>query len=693
MVRIKPLVKAVAERGMPAVAVTDISNLFALVKLQHAAAAEGIKALIASDVLVAAEDINEEPTPLVLIARNDKGYRNLSELLSRGWVDGRSLGRALLQRAWIAEQAEGLIALSGGRTGDVGKALLAGNVDHARALLDDWMRIFPDSFYLELQRTGRSGEEDYIHAAVDLALATDCPVVATNDVCFLDADEFEAHEVRVCIHDGRTLDDPRRERRHTGQQYLKTPEEMCELFQDIPEAIENTVEIARRCNVNVEFGKYYLPEYPIPEGYTREDYLSKVARDGLDARLEKILDPAAGDYGERRKGYDDRLEFELGVINSMGFPGYFLIVMEFIQWAKDNDIPVGPGRGSGAGSLVAYALKITDIDPLEYDLLFERFLNPERVSLPDFDIDFCMDGRDRVIHHVMERYGRDAVSQIITFGTMSAKAVVRDVARVQGKPYGLADKLSKLIPFEPGMTLEKAMEQEPLLTEFISQNEDAEEIMDMAFKLEGLARNVGKHAGGVVIAPTKITDYCPVYCDDSGSFMTQFNMIDVEQVGLVKFDFLGLRTLTIIDNAVKSINAERASRSDGPIDIHAIPLQDGAIYDDLRHAKTTAVFQLESRGMKDLMKKVRPERFGDIVALVALFRPGPMQLADDFIQRKNDKDAVIDYLHPSLKPVLEGSYGVMLYQEQVMQIAQILAGYTLADADLLRRAMGKKKPE
>lgn len=678
---------------MPAVAITDISNLFGLVKLQHAASAGGIKALIGSDVLILPDEAEDEPTPLVLLARNETGYRNLSSLLSRAWVEGRTLGRATLRREWIAEQSAGLIALSAGRTGDVGKALLAGNRDHARALLQDWMRIFPDSFYLELQRTGRSGEEDYIHAAVDLAVETACPVVATNDVCFLDPDEFDAHEVRVCIQDGRTLDDPRREQRYTDQQSLKTPAEMCELFEDIPESIENTLEIARRCNVTVDFGNYYLPEYPIPEGYSKEGYLSEVSRRGLDARLEKTLAANASDELQQRERYAERLEFELKVINDMGFPGYFLIVMEFIQWAKDNGIPVGPGRGSGAGSLVAYALKITDIDPLQYDLLFERFLNPERVSLPDFDIDFCMDGRDRVIHHVMERYGRDSVSQIITFGTMSAKAVVRDVARVQGKPYGLADKLSKLIPFEPGMTLEKAMEVEPLLREFVEQNEDAEEIMSMAFKLEGLARNVGKHAGGVVIAPTRITDFCPIYCDDSGSFMTQFNMIDVEQVGLVKFDFLGLRTLTIIDNSVKSINGRRQSTDAGPIDIHAIGLEDPAIYDDLRHARTTAVFQLESRGMKDLIKKVRPERFGDIVALVALYRPGPMQLAGDFIERKNHRDAVIDYLHPSLKPVLEGSYGVMLYQEQVMQIAQVLAGYTLADADLLRRAMGKKKPE
>ena len=648
---------------------------------------------MASDIWVSGENTNEEPTPLVLIARTDKGYRNLCELISRSYSEGQSMGIPGIKRGWIAAQSEGLIALSGGREGDVGRALLAGNGEEARRRARRWMELFPDAFYLELQRTGRDNEEDYNNLAIELAIELECPVVATNDVRFLDREEFEAHEVRVCIHDSRTLDDPRRERRYSPEQYLKTADEMWALFEDLPEALENTVEIARRCSVNLDLGHYYLPEYPVPEGETTASFLRNVAAKGLNERLEKILDPGAADFREQRQAYDERLDFELNVINNMGFPGYFLIVMEFIQWAKDNGIPVGPGRGSGAGSLVAYALKITDIDPLEYDLLFERFLNPERVSLPDFDIDFCMDGRDAVIQHVTERYGREAVSQIITFGTMAAKAVVRDVARVQGKPYGLADKLSKLIPFEPGMTLTRAMEEEPLLREFVDTSEEAEEIMEMAFKLEGLARNVGRHAGGVVIAPTRLTDFSPTYCDESGSgLMTQFDMVDVEQAGLVKFDFLGLRTLTIIDNAVKSINRRRQQQGEAPIDIDTIDLEESVIYDDLKQAKTTAVFQLESRGMKDLMKKVKPSRFGDIVALVALFRPGPMQLADDFIKRKHGIEEV-DYLHPSLQHILEGTYGVMLYQEQVMQIAQVLAGYSLADADLLRRAMGKKKPE
>ncbi len=688
IVRINPLMEALSARHMPAVGMTDINNLFALVKFYNAAQTAGIKPIIGADVWVAPEKEGEEPTPLVLLARSDVGFGNLRELISRSYTEGQDARGAVLQREWIRDGADGLLALSAGQTGDIGGQILRGDMGAAARLVRQWMQIFPDAFYLELQRVGRAGEEEYIAGAVDLAVELGCPVVATNDVRFIDAGDYEAHEARVCIHEGRMLDDSRRVRRYTPEQYLKRPEEMAALFTDIPEALENSVEIARRCSVDVDLGNYYLPHYPVPEGYTPEDFLVEVSERGLANRLTQIDNPDVSAYSER-------LGYELGVINKMGFAGYFLIVMEFIQWAKDQGIPVGPGRGSGAGSLVAYSLLITNIDPLEYDLLFERFLNPERISLPDFDIDFCMDGRDQVIQHVMERYGREAVSQIVTFGTMGAKAVVRDVARVLGKPYGLADRLSKLIPFEPGMTLAKAMEQEPQLPAFIDSSEDAQEIMEMAYHLEGIARNVGKHAGGVVIAPTRLTDYTPVYCEPGGGgMMTQYDMVDVEQVGLVKFDFLGLRTLTIIDHAVASANQRHraAGEDDRVIDIDQIPLEDPLIYADLQQAKTTAVFQLESRGMKDMIKKVRPNRFADIVALVALYRPGPMQLADDFVKRKNSGEGV-DYLHPSLEGVLEGTYGVMLYQEQVMQIAQVLAGYSLAEADILRKAMGKKKPE
>lgn len=692
-VRIKALVQATQSAGMPAVAISDLNNLFGLVKFFKQAVSAGVKPIVACDVWVEDQDPSAEPSMLVLIALRQSGYKALSRVLSKGYTENYHQGRMVLRREWLKEDGEGLLALSAAADGDVGKAILAGQSDEAEARARYWQSMFPEGYYLELQRLGRSFDELHIEGALALSERLQIPVVATNDVRFMAADEFEAHEVRVCIHQSRTLDDPRREKKYSEEQYFKTAAEMTALFQDIPEAIENTVAIAQRCSVELVLGQSFLPEYPVPEGQTMAGFLEQTALEGLQERFDLFpieKKPASEDWQQH---YFDRLAFELNVINNMGFPGYFLIVMEFIQWAKAEDIPVGPGRGSGAGSLVAYALKITDVDPLEYDLLFERFLNPERVSLPDFDIDFCMDGRDRVIQHVTERYGAEAVSQIITFGTMAAKAVVRDVARVQGKSYGLADKLSKLIPFEPGMTLAKAMEEEPLLVEFVRGNDEAEEIMEMAFKLEGLARNVGRHAGGVVIAPTRLTDFSPTYTDDSGGgLMTQFDMNDVEQAGLVKFDFLGLRTLTIIDNAVKSINARMGLDGEPLVDIDRLDLEDAAIYADLQAAKTTAVFQLESRGMKDLMKRVKPNRFADIVALVALFRPGPLQLADDFIRRKHGLDEV-DYLHPSLQEVLKDTYGVMLYQEQVMQIAQILAGYSLADADLLRRAMGKKKPE
>lgn len=700
LVRIKPLLKRVAELDMPACAITDQTNFYGLIKFYKAAQGSGVKPIIGSDFWVANSDSEGKPTLLTLLAMNERGYKNIIELISRAWQHGQQQGVAYIQRSWVTEHSEGVIALSGGKWGDIGMALLAGRAPQAQELLEGWMHDFPSRFYIELQRTGRENDEEHLHMAVALADELQCPVVATNDVRFLKRDEFEVHEARVCISEGRTLDDPRRERRYSDQQYLRTAEEMTELFSDLPEAIGNTLEIAKRCTVNIQMGKYFLPEYPIPEGLTEADFFRKITREGLEQRLERILDSAAADYAERRKVYDDRLNFELDIIVQMGFPGYFLIVMDFIQWAKDHDIPVGPGRGSGAGSLVAYSLKITDLDPLQYDLLFERFLNPERVSMPDFDIDFCMDNRDKVISYVADNYGRDAVSQIITFGTMAAKAVVRDVARVQGKSYGLADKLSKMIPPTPGMTLDVALEQEAILREFLATDGDAQEIWEMAKQLEGLTRNVGKHAGGVVIAPTKLTDFSPLYCDETGSgLVTQFDKNDVEEAGLVKFDFLGLRTLTIIDWARIMIDKQRAKKGEPPLDISALPLDDPKTFALLKRAETTAVFQLESRGMKDLIKRLQPDNLEDLIALVALFRPGPLEsgMVDDFINRKHGRAQVAypdaKFQHMSLKPVLEPTYGVIVYQEQVMQIAQVLAGYTLGGADMLRRAMGKKKPE
>ena len=698
LVRVKPLVKKVAALGMPAVAVTDMSNMCSLVKFYKAAMGAGIKPICGADIWLAGINDDAPLSRLTLLAMNGKGYRNLTELVSRGWSDGQREGLVIIEREWVKDASEGLIALSGAKEGEIGQALLAGH--HAEDLLAEWQQVFGDRFYLELHRTGRAGEEDYLHMAMALASKMGAPVVATNDVRFLAQDDFAAHETRVCIGEGCTLDDPRRSRLYSDQQYLRTPEEMIELFSDIPEAIENTVEIAKRCNIDVQLGKYFLPDFPVPEGMTMDEYFRAVSFEGLEERLEVLLPKDTPDYEAKKQVYIDRLNFELDIIIQMGFPGYFLIVMDFIKWAKNNGVPVGPGRGSGAGSLVAYVQKITDLDPLAYDLLFERFLNPERVSMPDFDVDFCMDGRDRVIDYVAQKYGRNAVSQIITFGTMAAKAVVRDVARAQGKSYGLADRLSKMIPFEVGMTLEKAYEMEEPLREFLKNDEEAAEIWEMSLKLEGICRGTGKHAGGVVIAPTKLTDFAPIACDEEGNgLVTQFDKDDVEAAGLVKFDFLGLRTLTIIKWAMETINREQAKKGLPDVNIDFIPLDDKKTYDMLQKAETTAVFQLESRGMKELIKKLKPDCLEDMIALVALFRPGPLQsgMVDDFINRKHGREAISyphpDYQYPGLEPVLKPTYGIILYQEQVMQIAQVMAGYTLGGADMLRRAMGKKKPE
>lgn len=692
LVTIKPLIARLRQLSMPAVAITDLANMFSLIKFYSASLKAGIKPVCGCDVIVESED-GAKRTRLVLLVKNQLGYLNLTKLISELYTENPNQSEPVVSKSKLAGRVDGLIALSGAQRSDVGIALLAGETELAKQLLLEWKGLFPDSYYLELQRVGRPTEEDYIDAAVLLALETACPVVASNDVRFINQEDFDAHEVRVCINERRTLDDPRRPHNYTQQQYLKSASEMKELFADIPEAIENAWEIVKRCNLSLKLGTPCLPNYPVPENMGMEEYFSDLSSEGLKQRLVSLY---GDDYQSKNieKPYWDRLQFELQVINKMGFAGYFLIVMEFIQWSKDNGIPVGPGRGSGAGSMVAYALGITDLDPLKYGLLFERFLNPERVSMPDFDVDFCMEGRDRVIQHVAELYGKDAVSQIITFGTMAAKAVVRDVARAQGKPYALADKLSKLIPFEPGITLKKAFAAEPLLGEFVDSDEDAQEIMEMAYKLEGITRNVGKHAGGVVIAPTKLTDFTPLYCDEAGQgLVTQFDKDDVETAGLVKFDFLGLRTLTIIDWAVKMIN-HRAPEGDAKVDIASLPLTDERVYKLLQKGETTAIFQLESRGMKDLIKRQVPNCFEDIIALVALFRPGPLQsgMVADFIDRKHGRTRVV-YLHPELEPVLANTYGVILYQEQVMQIAQVLANYSLASADILRKAMGKKNPE
>jgi DNA polymerase-3 subunit alpha len=696
--KIKPIVARAAESNMVALAITDQMNQCGLVKFYGEAHSKGIKPIMGTNLWVRSEELGDELFRLIALAMDNEGQQNIIQLISKGYLRGHIQGRAVIDKEWLIEHAHGIILLSGAKEGDVGKFLIKGNDAMTQQCLAFYQQHFPDRYYLELIRTGRTDEENYIQLAVNLAYTHNVPVVATNDVVFLNQDDFDAHEIRVAIHDGYTLDDSRRPKYYSKQQYFRSQDEMCQLFADIPEAIENTVEIAKRCNVTVRLGQYFLPQFPTGDMST-EDFLVMKSRTGLEERLA-FLFPDPDVRAKKRPPYDERLERELGVINQMGFPGYFLIVMEFIQWSKDHGVPVGPGRGSGAGSVVAYALRITDLDPLELDLLFERFLNPERVSMPDFDVDFCMDRRDEVIEHVADMYGRDAVSQIITFGTMAAKAVVRDVGRVLGHPYGFVDRISKLIPLDPGMTLTKAFEAEPKLVELYEQDEEVKSLIDMARKLEGVTRNAGKHAGGVVIAPTKITDFAPLYCDENGlQPVTQFDKSDVEYAGLVKFDFLGLRTLTIINWALEMINAKLDREGKEHVLIEAIPLDDQASFRILKNSETTAVFQLESRGMKDLIKRLQPDCFEDMIALVALFRPGPLQsgMVDNFIDRKHGREEIsypdIKWQHESLKPILDPTYGIILYQEQVMQIAQTLAGYTLGGADLLRRAMGKKKLE
>ena len=687
-----------AAQKMPAVALTDQGNLFGMVKFYRQALKAGIKPIIGVDLKLADHDDIDRPSHLVLLCQNRQGYRKLTALLSRTFLDGQHRGVPMAEREWLTrESCEGLIALSGAMHGDVGRALVSHHYDVAEKRLGRWLKIFDDRFYLELVRTGKSGESDYVDSALGLASNMGVPVVASNDVRFLEARDFESHEARVCIQQGRTLSDPDRPRLYSENQYLKNPVEMASLFDDVPEALTNSREIAKRCNLDLRLGESFLPEFPVPEGLTTDEFLRSESESGLAAALERIFlkhETKTTDQADVATPYQERLASELAVICDMGFAGYFLIVADFIRWAKEHRIPVGPGRGSGAGSLVAWVLGITDLDPLEHDLLFERFLNPERVSMPDFDIDFCMEGRDRVIEYVAEKYGRDRVSQIITYGTMAARAVIRDAGRVLGHPYGFVDRIAKQVPFEIGITLDKALEQEEELASMYSEDEEVRATIDLAQSLEGLVRNAGKHAGGVVIAPNKLTDFTPLYCEEGGeNIVTQLDKDDVEAVGLVKFDFLGLKTLTIIDWAVAIINAEQA---DLQLDITNIPMNDAKTFEMLRQGSTTAVFQLESRGMHDLVTRMQPDHFEDLVALVALFRPGPLQsgMVDDFISRRHDaSNSNIDYLHPDLTTVLGETYGVILYQEQVMQIAQILAGYTLGGADLLRRAMGKKKPE
>ena len=566
---------------------------------------------------------------------------------------------------------------------------MAGKQDTALKQIEYLRNIYKDNFFLQLTRNGKNQEELCNQTLIEFSKNLGIPVVATNQVRFLAKDDFEAHETRVCIQSGHVLGDKRRQRFFQDSQYFKSTEEMNDLFYDVPEALSNAYEISKKCNLEVKTGIYVLPDFKTPNKSSEADFLKNLIQDGITKKLE------LQNFSEVPDTYKERLDYELKVILKMGYEGYFLIVADFVNWAKHNSVPVGPGRGSGAGSLIAYAIGITGIDPIKYDLLFERFLNPDRISNPDFDIDFCRDGREKVIEYVTEKYGKEAVAQICTFGTMAARAVVRDVARAQGKSYGLADRLAKMIPFSPEMTLEKALKDNSDLRRILKVDEDAAEIFEMAKKLEGIIRNVGKHAAGVVMAPSEINDYSPLYLDETtDTLATQFDMKDIESVGLQKFDFLGLKTLTVINKALIEINKSRSKINLKPIDIDEIDLEDKSTFDLLQKGLSTAVFQLESRGIKEYIVKLKPNNFEDIIALVALYRPGPleMKMVDTYINRKKGIEKT-KYGDEHVEKILKNTYGVIVYQEQVMQLAQEFSGFTLAQADLLRRAMGKKIPE
>lgn len=702
--RIDEVAKAAAVDGQPALAITDLNNLFGAIKFYKEARGKGVKPLLGAEIFLEGEG-TAPPSRMIVLVQNRQGYLSLSELLARAWTRNIVKNLAVCTWEWLQELSEGLIVLSGAQAGPVGQALLKGDDAGAADLALRLAGLFPHRFYIELQRAGRPDDEAHVVAAAQLAARLHLPVVATHPVQFADPDGYEAHEARVCIAEGEILANPRRVRRFTREQYFKSSAQMQELFADIPSAIANTVEIAQRCNLTLVLGKPQLPDFPTPNGMPIDEYFRFASFEGLEARL-KLLFPKEADRDAQRQRYVDRLEFEIGTILKMGFPGYFLIVGDFIQWAKENGCPVGPGRGSGAGSLVAYALKITDLDPLEYNLLFERFLNPERVSMPDFDIDFCQSNRDRVIDYVKDKYGKNAVSQIATFGTLAAKAAIRDVGRVMDMSYTFCDGISKLVPGKPGMsyTLQYppavkkegdknnyALELEPMLAERVAKEEDVRTVIEMAQKLEGMTRNIGMHAGGVLIAPGKLTDFCPLYQQPgSESAVSQYDKDDVEAIGLVKFDFLGLATLTILEIAREFIMKRHKGQEN--FTFEGIPLDDGPTYKLFSDGKTEAVFQFESRGMQGMLREARPSRLEDLIALNALYRPGPMDLIPSFVNRKHGKE-VVEYPHPLVEKVLAETYGIMVYQEQVMQTAQVLGGYSLGGADMLRRAMGKKKAE
>ncbi|MBK6557082.1 MAG: DNA polymerase III subunit alpha [Comamonadaceae bacterium] len=691
--RIDDIVRAAAADGQPALAITDLGNLFGAIKFYKEARGKGVKPLIGAEIVM--EGLGKDPgvlSRMILLVQGSQGYLNLSELLARAWTRNVVKAQAVVKLEWLKELSEGLILLSGAQAGPVGQALVQGDAARATDLALQLASIFPHRFYLELQRAGRHDDGVQVAGAVQLAARLNLPVVATHPVQFTTRDDYEAHEARVCISEGEILGNPRRVRRFTPEQYFKSTAEMQALFADVPSALANSAEIARRCNLSLVLGKPQLPDYPTPGGMPIEAYFRLASQEGLEERLRHLY-PDEARREQQRPRYQERLDFEIATILKMGFPGYFLIVGDFINWAKNNGCPVGPGRGSGAGSLVAYALKITDLDPLEYNLLFERFLNPERVSMPDFDIDFCQANRNLVIDYVKDKYGKDAVSQIVTFGTMAARAAIRDVGRVLDMSYTFCDGISKLIPNKPGqhITIDGAIKAEPVLAERLEKEDEVKTLLALAQKLEGMTRNVGMHAGGVLIAPGKLTDFCPLYQQPgSDSAVSQYDKDDVEAIGLVKFDFLGLATLTILEIARELI--VRRHKGQEQFAFENIALDDAETYRLFADGRTEAVFQFESRGMQGMLRDAKPTRLEDLIALNALYRPGPMDLIPSFVARKHGREPV-EYPHPAVAEMLSETYGIMVYQEQVMQTAQILGGYSLGGADLLRRAMGKKKAE
>jgi DNA polymerase-3 subunit alpha len=695
--RIDEVVKAAAENQQPALAITDLANMFGAIKFYKAARSQGVQPIVGAELFL--EGLGVDPLALsrvLVLVQSQQGYLNLSELLARAWTQNVVKTSAVVKLAWLKDLSEGLILFSGAQAGPIGQALVQGDEARAAEIALQLASIFPHRFYLELQRAGRAEDQAQVQGAVKLAARLSLPVVATHPIQFLTQDDYEAHEARVCISEGEILGNQRRVRKFTRDQYFKSAQEMCELFADVPSALANTLEIAKRCNLSLVLGKPQLPDYPTPlvngQHMPIEDYFRESSVAGLQERLVHLY-PDSSEREKQRPRYAERLEFEINTILKMGFSGYFLIVGDFINWAKKNGCPVGPGRGSGAGSLVAYSLNITDLDPLQYNLLFERFLNPERVSMPDFDIDFCQANRDRVIEYVKDKYGRDAVSQIATFGTMAARAAIRDVGRVLDMSYTFCDGISKLIPNKPGqhITIDGAIKAEPILAERLAKEDAVKTLLALAQKLEGMTRNVGMHAGGVLIAPGKLTDFCPLYQQPgSTSTVSQFDKDDVESIGLVKFDFLGLATLTILELARAMIT--RRHKGQENFAFENISLTDPATYKLFADGRTESVFQFESRGMQGMLRDAKPTRLEDLIALNALYRPGPMDLIPSFVARKHGREKV-EYPHPLVEPVLSETYGIMVYQEQVMQTAQVLGGYSLGAADLLRRAMGKKKPE